>query len=147
MEIAPILVAEDDPSHVVLIKKTFVRAGIGNPLIIASDGEEALAHLSKNSSASSSHEESSTPVLVLLDVHLPKRPGLEVLEWIKNDPDLSSLPVVVLTSSDQSEDINRAYALGAASYLIKPVGFDAMLEVVRTLKLHWVLMRPGEILE
>ena len=80
------------------------------------------------------------PVLVLLDLKLPRRSGLEVLEWIRAQTGLKRLPVVVLTSSKEATDVNRAYDLGANSYLVKPVGFDSLLELVKSLEVYWLIL-------
>jgi len=134
----PILVAEDDPSHALLIRKTFAAVRIANPLHVVEDGEAAIASLAGGSSGGN-HPPPPTPVLALLDIHLPLKSGLEVLEWVRSQVSLKHLAVIMLSSSDQRADISRAYELGASSYLIKPVGFGAMQEVVRTLDLYWFI--------
>jgi DNA-binding response OmpR family regulator len=80
------------------------------------------------------------PSLVLLDLKLPRRSGLEILQWMREQEDLKSIPVIILTSSQQSLDIDRAYELGANSYLVKPVGFDGLLEMVKAIGMYWVLL-------
>jgi DNA-binding response OmpR family regulator len=79
-------------------------------------------------------------VLVLLDLKLPRRSGLEVLEWIREREGLKRLPVVVLTSSKEVADVNRAYDLGANSYLVKPVSFNSLLELVKSLEVYWLIL-------
>ena len=81
------------------------------------------------------------PVLLLMDLKMPRKSGLEVLEWLRQQTGgLRRLPVVVLTSSNQSLDINRAYDLGANSYLVKPAGFDSLLELVKNLDMYWLIL-------
>jgi CheY-like chemotaxis protein len=82
----------------------------------------------------------AVPMLVLLDLKLPRKSGHEVLEWLRQQPNLKRLPVVVLTASSESSDVNRAYDLGANSYLVKPVTFDALVEMVKTLNLYWLIL-------
>jgi DNA-binding response OmpR family regulator len=79
-------------------------------------------------------------MLVLLDLKLPRKTGHEVLEWLRGQANLKRLPVVVLTASSESSDVNRAYDLGANSYLVKPVTFDALVEMVKTLNLYWLIL-------
>lgn len=140
MEFAPILIGEDDPQHADLIKTTLELARLGNPLVLLPDGSEVVSYLERFL-----HDGRGEPALVLLDLHLPRRSGLDVLQWMKSRPDVSHIPVVMLTSSRDAADINQAYDLGVSSYLVKPVGFDALLEVVKGLDLAWVLVQdPSE---
>ncbi len=134
-----ILVVEDDPNDVLLIQRAFGKARILNPVRTVSHGDEAVAYLS-GAGAFADREAYPFPVLVLLDLKLPRRSGLEVLGWIRSQPGLKRLPIVVLTSSKESIDINRAYDLGANSYLVKPVGFDSLLELVKSLEVYWMML-------
>lgn len=136
---ATILVVEDDPGHAMLIQEAFGAAQLANPLHVVSDGEEAIAYL-EGTGPYTDRDAHPLPVLVLLDIHMPKRSGLDVLEWMRGEPDLKRVPVIMLTASEDDGDIDRAYELGANSYLIKPVGFDALLDVVRTLGLYWLVV-------
>ncbi len=104
-----ILLVEDNPDDIFMIRRAFEKAKIANPLDVARDGEEAIEYLKDNK-----------PVLILLDLKLPKISGFEVLKWIKSMERLKRIPVVVLTSSRNGEDINRAYDLGANSILSSP---------------------------
>ena len=137
-----ILVVEDDPNDILLIQRAFAKARILNPLRTVSNGDEAVAYLA-GEGIHADRENFPVPVLVLLDLKLPRRSGLEVLAWIRGQPGLKRLPVVVLTSSKESVDINRAYDLGANSYLVKPVGFDSLLELVKSLEVYWMMLNQN----
>ena len=134
-----ILLAEDDPNDVLLIRRAFQRSNVANPLQVVRDGEEALAYLS-GQGAFADRERHPLPVLMLMDLKMPRKSGLEVLEWVRQQPGLKRLPITVLTSSNQSPDINRAYELGANSYLVKPAGFDSLLELVKNLDVYWLIL-------
>ncbi len=140
-----ILLVEDNPDDVLLIKRAFAKARIINPLQVVTDGEEALFYLA----GEPPYEDRSVyplPIFVLLDLKLPKRSGLEVLSWLRAQTLLKRLPVVVLTSSRETPDINKAYDLGANSYLVKPVAFEDLVEMVKTLGLYWLILNePPEI--
>ncbi len=134
-----ILLVEDDPNDVILIKRAFDRARIANPIQVARDGEEAIAYLAGSEPY---HDRSlyPLPMLVLLDLKMPRKSGFDVLAWIRAQEGLRRLPVVVLTSSKDTPDINRAYDLGANSYLVKPVAFEALIEMVKTLGFYWLIL-------
>jgi CheY-like chemotaxis protein len=134
-----ILLAEDDPNDVLLIQRAFQRSHVANPLQVVRDGEEALAYLS-GQGPFADRERHPLPVLMLMDLKMPRKSGLEVLEWVRQQPGLKRLPITVLTSSNQSPDINRAYELGANSYLVKPAGFDSLLELVKNLDMYWLIL-------
>lgn len=134
-----ILLAEDDPDDVLLIQRAFRKARLANPVQIVGDGEEAVAYLAGRG-CYADRERYALPVLLLLDLKLPRKSGLEVLAWLRAQPGLKRLPVVVLTSSREAIDVNQAYDLGANSYLVKPVDFDALLEMVKTLGLYWIIL-------
>lgn len=140
-----ILLVEDDANDALLLKRAFAKARVGNSLVHLEDGEAAVAYLD-GSGVYADRERYPLPGLVLLDLKLPRRSGLEVLGWMQAQTGLNRMPVVVLTSSQQSTDINRAYDLGANSYLVKPVGFDTLLEMVHALNLYWLLHnKAGDI--
>lgn len=134
-----ILLAEDDPNDVLLIQRAFQRTQVVNPVQIVRDGEEALAYLG-GSGQFADRDRHPLPVLMLMDLKMPRKTGLEVLEWVRQQPGLKRLPIIVLTSSNQSPDINRAYELGANSYLVKPAGFDSLLELVKNLDMYWLIL-------
>jgi CheY-like chemotaxis protein len=118
-----ILVAEDNEVDVLLLRRAFAKAQLLNPLQVVHNGEEAIAYLSGKGKYTN-RAEYPLPDLVLLDLKMPHKNGLEVLEWIREQPSLSGLRVVMLTSSDQARDVNAAYQLGANSFLVKPVDFE-----------------------
>ena len=135
----PILIVEDNPDDRILLQRAFRRARLANPVHMVTDGEEAVAYL-LGEGRFADREANPFPVLVLLDLKLPRRSGLEVLQWMREHPTLRRLPVVVLTSSKEQSDINVAYDLGANTYLTKPVEFDALIELVSTLNLFWFIL-------
>ncbi len=132
-----VLLVEDDPNDVLLVQRAFRRAAIANPLEVATDGEQAVAYLS-GEGAFQDRERYPLPRLVLLDLKLPRLSGLEVLKWIRSHPTLRKLLVVVLTSSREHTDVDRAYGEYVNSYLVKPVSPDDMLEMTRALGLYWL---------
>jgi CheY-like chemotaxis protein len=140
----PILLVEDDENDVMLLQRAFRRSAIVNPLEVVRHGDDAVAYL-EGSGDFSDRERYPLPVLLLLDLKLPRRSGLEVLQWVKERPGLKRIPIVVLTSSKNDEDIDRAYELGANSYVVKPVSFETLLEVVKSLGLYWLVLneRPN----
>ena len=127
LAVVDVLLVEDDPGDVVLIKEAFEYNKVHNALHHVSDGVEALDFLNRRNS----HEKAPRPDLILLDLNLPRKDGREVLEEIKADQDLRTIPVVVLTTSEAEEDILRSYRLHANAYVTKPVDFDRFIEVVR----------------
>lgn len=130
----PILLVEDDPFDVDLTRRAFARRKLLNPLLVARDGEEALAYLQRWEAGE------QPPLLVLLDLKLPRVGGLEVLRQIKAHPRFAALPVVVLTSSAQDTDIAAAYSLGANSYIVKPVDFEKFMEVAEQIEVYWCML-------
>jgi CheY-like chemotaxis protein len=137
-----ILMVEDRPADVLLIRRAFGKANIRNPLQVISNGEDAIAYLA-GTGAFTDRDASPLPCLILLDLKLPRRSGLEVLSWLRAQPELKRLPVIVLTSSKETSDVNRAYELGANSYLVKPVMFDTLLGMITTLGLYWLTMNES----
>jgi len=134
-----ILLVEDDPNDVLLIRRAFRKSDVTNPIQVVGDGEEAIAYLSGRGPYAD-REHYPLPVLLLLDLKLPRKSGFEVLEWLRQQPGLKRLRVAVLTSSAETPDINRAYDLGANSYLVKPVRFEGLLRMVQTLNLYWLII-------
>ncbi len=133
-----ILLVEDNPDDALLIQRAFGKAKIANPIVHVDDGDKAVAYLS-GASPYDDRSKNPLPILVLLDLKLPRRSGLEVLTWLRAQAGLKRLPVVILTSSNEKSDINKAYDLGANSYLVKPVGFDALFDMVKTLQPYWMI--------
>ncbi len=134
-----ILLAEDDPNDVLSVQRAFQRNYVANPVQVVRDVEEALAYLS-GQAPFADRERHPLPVLMLMDLKMPRKSGLEVLAWVRQQPGLKRLPIIVLTSSNQSPDINRAYELGANSYLVKPAGFDSLLDLVKNLDMYWLIL-------
>jgi CheY-like chemotaxis protein len=122
-----ILLVEDDPGDVTLTREAFADHKVGNSLHVVSDGVEALSFLRREGD----HANAVRPDLVLLDLNLPRVDGREVLAAIKADPDLATIPVVVLTTSDAEEDVLRSYRLHANAYVTKPVDFEQFIKVVQ----------------
>jgi CheY-like chemotaxis protein len=122
-----VLLVEDDPGDVLMIREAFDENKVRNELHVCSDGEDALLFLRQEAP----HEDAPRPDLVLLDLNLPRRDGREVLAEIKADERLQTIPVVVLTTSEAEEDVLRSYALHANAYVTKPVDFDRFIDVVR----------------
>jgi CheY-like chemotaxis protein len=140
-----VMLVEDDPNDVALTELAFEQARFSNPLHVVTDGEQAIAYLDAKVPYTD-RGRFPLPILVLLDLKLPRRSGFEVLAWIRSTPILRRLPVVVLTSSAQSPDINRAYDAGANSYLVKPVAFENLLGLVQTLGLYWITTNEGPVI-
>ncbi len=126
-----ILHVEDNPDDVLLVAMAFRKAGVVAKLEVATDGQKAIAALTNGAMT-------APPACVLLDVKLPVLSGLEVLSWIRQQPKLKRLPVVMLTSSLLPSDINQAYDLGANSYLVKPPNLEALIELAKTIDLYWL---------
>ncbi|MEU6291843.1 response regulator [Streptomyces sp. NPDC015140] len=122
-----VLLVEDDPGDELMTREAFEDNKIGNTLHVVRDGEEALDFLYRRAG----HAEAPRPDLILLDLNLPKYDGRQVLEKIKSDPELSDIPVVVLTTSAAEEDILRSYKLHANAYVTKPVDLDQFIAAVR----------------
>lgn len=136
-----ILMVEDNPGDVDLTLEGLAEGKIANRLHVAEDGEEALEFLRRRGP----FEDVPRPDLILLDLNLPRKSGLEVLEEIKDDPDLRVIPVVILTSSKAEEDVARSYRLHANCYVTKPVDFGQFAHVVRSVERFWfnVVTLPG----
>ena len=137
MEAKKILLAEDDPRDVELTLVALEEHNLANEVVVARDGAEALDYLYRRGQFAD--RPAGHPVVVLLDLKMPKVDGLEVLRQVKSDPALKAIPIVVLTSSRQDQDVVESYDLGVNGYVIKPVAFDRFVEVVKQLGLFWVL--------
>src|SRR5258706_10365573 len=133
MSSLPVLYAEDEDNDVFLMQRAFAKACISNPLQVVIDGAAAIRYLS-GTGEFEDRKRFPTPCLVLLDLNLPRRSGLEVVKWIREQPRLQLLPVVLLTSSKQARDIGSAYTLGANGYLVKPASSEKLIELVTTLR-------------
>lgn len=122
-----ILLVEDDPGDVLMTREAFSDYKLRNRLHVVDDGVEAMEFLRREGK----HADAPRPDLVLLDLNLPRMDGREVLEAIKGDADLASIPVVVLTTSESEDDVVRSYSLHANAYVTKPVDFDRFIAIVR----------------
>jgi CheY-like chemotaxis protein len=131
------LVAEDRDEDVDILKLACQRAGVSLPLHFVRDGEEVLEYL-KGEGQFSDREKYPLPTLLLLDLSMPRLNGFEVLQWLRLQPGLRRLLVIVFTSSELPEDVNKAFELGANSYLVKPVDFEKLQETARYLDTYWV---------
>lgn len=142
MSLAPeveILLVEDDPNDVELTLRAFRARNLANQVFVARDGAEALDFFFSDK-AHPLRDIGVTPRVILLDLKLPKVDGLEVLRRLRADERTKSLPVVVLTSSNEEPDITAAYRLGANSYIVKPVDFEAFARAVSEVGFYWVLL-------
>lgn len=130
----PIVLVEDNEDDIVLTRRALARNKIGNPLVIARDGAEALELLL------GANGDSINPAIILLDLQLPKVDGLSVLRRLREDPRTTLTPIVVLTSSKAEQDVVAGYNLRANSYIRKPVDFDQFTEAVRQIGMYWLLL-------
>ena len=133
--VRPILLVEDNPMDVDLTLQAFSEHGVANPIMVCRDGEEALRYMETHAAGG----DAQLPILVLLDLRLPKVDGIEVLRWARKHPIWQQIPVIVLTTSRENTDIETAYRLGVNSYIIKPVDFPTFAEVAKTIKVYWLL--------
>ena len=129
-----IMLVEDNPVDLDLTLRAFAKRNMLNPIIVARDGAEALSWIARWEAGE------SWPTLILLDLKLPRVDGLEVLRQLKTHPALRTIPVVVLTTSDEDADIQKAYAIGANSYIVKPVDFDKFMDVAVQVELYWCVL-------
>jgi len=138
-EHAVILVAEDEEDYVLLIRRAFEEANLKNPVHFVSTGLEAMAYL-KGEGKYSNRDEYPLPELFLLDLKLPGFSGFEIIGWVRSQPGLSGLRIIVLTSSEQMKDVNDAYRLGANSFLMKPYDFADLVHFSRFIGDFWLKM-------
>ena len=132
-----ILMAEDDADDRLLVKDALAESRVLNELRFVGDGEELLEYL-RHEGRYSDPASSPRPGLILLDLNMPRKDGREALQEIKADPNLRRIPVVVMTTSKAEEDIFRSYDTGASSYITKPVTFDRLVELMKTLGYYWI---------
>jgi two-component system response regulator len=142
MENKMILLVEDNPDDEALTIRALKKNNIGNDLAVVRDGAEALEFLFCTG-AYADRDPNDRPQVILLDINLPKVDGLEVLHRIRADENTRLLPVVILTSSKEEQDMIRGYSLGANSYVRKPVDFDEFVEAVRQLGLYWLILNEA----
>ncbi|HEY9739201.1 MAG TPA: response regulator [Coleofasciculaceae cyanobacterium] len=145
-ELKRILLVEDSPNDVELILAALAENCLANEVVVVRDGEEALDYLYRRGVFRLRME--GNPVVVLLDLKLPKVDGLEVLAQVKSDPEMRGLPVVVLTSSREEQDIVNSYNLGTNAYVVKPVDFHEFVDAIKELGLFWAVVNqppPGSL--
>lgn len=135
--IPPVLVAEDEDADVIFLQHAFKTLKIPNPLIAVKDGDEVLNYL-QGKKPFENRAEYPLPALLLLDLKMPRMTGFDVLEWLRQHPESKTFPIVVLTSSDQETDREKALALGAAGYRVKPGGIKKLTELVREVHERWL---------
>jgi CheY-like chemotaxis protein len=140
-----ILHVEDDPNDVLLVNRAIQKTNSAIVVRSVEDGDQALAYLS-GKDRFGERDEHPLPNLVLLDLKLPRKSGLEVLGWIRQQAPLKRMIVVIFTSSKHDQDINLAYELGANSYLVKPVGFEALQETVKQIDRYWGRLNQAAVL-
>jgi len=142
---ATVLLAEDDPDDVLLTQIAFEKARLVNPLQVVRDGEEAMAYFRGEGRFADRHKY-PIPILLLLDLNMPKISGFQVLEWLRSQPAFNQVSVAIMTSSDHDPDVTRAYELGADSYLAKPPDAEALLALVQRLHAYWLILdHPPEL--
>jgi CheY-like chemotaxis protein len=130
----PILLVDDNPDDIMIAKRAIKECDIRNKVYVTYDGDEAIQFLRKEGK----YKDVPTSGLVILDLNMPKVDGFEVLETIKGDDKLKSIPIIVLTSSSRPEDIERAYKLGCNSFIVKPVSYEDFIEAVMEIKRYWL---------
>jgi len=136
-----ILIVEDNPSELELTMYALKKHHLANHIVVLRDGAEVIQFLFEGKALNS---KLPNPKLILLDLKLPKINGIEVLRRIKSDPRTRNIPVVVMTSSRQDQDLKECYQLGVNSYLVKPVNFDQFTEVIRQVGFYWLLLNRGK---
>lgn len=136
-DLSPILIVEDRLTDLDLTKRAFARRRLLNPIQVARDGEQAIAYIERWKAGE------PLPVFILLDLGLPKISGLEVLREMKSHSISAAIPVIVLTTSAESKDIQEAYSLGCNSYIVKPVEFSKFMEVASQIEVYWCAMNTS----
>ena len=131
----PILMAEDNQNDIIITRRAWIKGQIQNKLFIVNNGEEAIDFIFKKGS----YTDVPTPAIMLLDLKMPKMDGFEVLESIKTSDQYKRIPIIVLTTSDREQDIQRAYDLGCNSYIVKPVNFESFIKAVIEIHQYWLI--------
>jgi CheY-like chemotaxis protein len=131
-----VLIAEDNPDDALLLRRALEKAGIAARLKIVSDGEEMLLYLQAKG-AYADRGANPMPSLIILDLKMPRRSGLEVLAWIAENPELAVVPTIVLSASNLDNDVRTAYNLGANTYFVKPTTFEELVETMRMVETYW----------
>ena len=133
-----VIVVEDEPDEVFLLEQAFQKAGLKNPIQVCRDGQEVIDYLSQQGATVGRMAAAAPPGLMLLDLKMPRKTGFEVLEWLRTQPGLKRLAVVVMAISSDVNDINRAYQLGCNSYLLKPGDVERLVEMVKLMNTYWL---------
>lgn len=131
-----ILMAEDDPDDRLLVQEAFEESRLSNELRFVEDGEQIMAYLRREGGYNPAN--APRPAVILLDLNMPKKDGREVLNELKQDKDLRQIPVIVLTTSEAEEDIIRSYCSGASGFIVKPVTFQRLVDVLKTVGEYWL---------
>lgn len=131
-----ILVVEDDENDILLLKRAFARAGVNNPVIIVNSGLEAISYL-EGKGRFSDRQLYPIPKVLFIDLHMPRFGGFDILQWLQKRPELSRISVLVMSSSTLVQDVEKAYALGAKSYFIKPTSFDELQQIIQNACIYW----------
>ncbi len=137
LPLAPILLAEDEETDVIILRMALEQAGISNPLIVARDGEEVIQYLTGRFPYSD-RLKYPLPALIILDLKMPRMTGFEVLSWLAARHDLGDLPAIVLSSSSYDEDIQKARQLGVREYFVKPHSFDSLVNIMQQISRRWL---------
>ncbi len=144
MDRKTILLVEDNPDDVILTKRALKKANILNEIVVCSDGVDALEYL-RGEGKYAGRGKFTYPEVILLDLKMPRMSGIEFLRDLRNDPRLKLIPVVILTSSKEEQDVIESYNTGANSYIRKPVDFDQFVKAVRTLGLYWLVLNISAV--
>lgn len=132
-----ILQVEDDENDIFFLQHAFQTVGIANPLQVARDGQEAIEYLAGQGEYAD-RKRYPLPCLVILDLKMPRKGGMEVLEWLRNQSSLRHVPVIVFTSSARPDDIDQAYELGANSFVVKPASTEERVQLAELIKAYWL---------
>jgi len=138
-----IVIAEDDEGHATLIKKNLERAGIRNEFIHLKDGKETLDYLFQRSKKK--NRKNRVPLLLLLDLKMPKVDGVEVLRQVKADPELKRMPVIIITTTDDPREVEKCHELGCSSYITKPIDYNKFVKAIRKLGLFLLVVEVPTI--
>ena len=134
-----VLLVEDDLNDIFLVKRAFKRADIHNPLQVVTDGQEAINYL-RGEGKYANRQTWPLPKLVVMDIKMPRKTGFEVLEWVKGGgKPLRRIPIIIVSASDNPDDINRAYELGANAYMVKPMDYRAVEHLFQSITRYWGL--------
>jgi len=144
MKLKRILLAEDNPKDVELALEALTEHHLANDVVVVRNGEEALDYLFRRGAYSMREE--GHPAVVLLDLKMPKVDGLEVLRQVKTDEELKVVPVVMLTSSREEQDLVKSYQLGANAYVVKPIDFQQVVEAIKQLGLFWAVLNEPPVI-